>query len=54
MLGFFGTLLCVDVTLFYKRTGEEAVRIAQISCQSGLDTAASNTLSDKLLSLEQR
>ena len=46
--------LCVGVTLFYKRTGEEAVRMAQISCESGLESTASNTISDKLLTLEHR
>ena len=41
--------------MFYQRAGEEAVRVAQLSCSSGdLNSTTYESVSDKLLTLEQK
>ena len=43
---------CLGVTVFYQRAGEEAVRVAQLSCD--LNSTTYESVSDKLLTLEQK
>ena len=45
--------MSVGVSIFYQRTGEEAVRIAELSCDSTHEYTLDN-LSDGLYSLEQK
>ena len=45
--------LYIGVSIFYRRAGEEAVRIAELSCDSTHEHAPDN-ISDGLYTLEQK
>ena len=45
--------MSVGVSIFYQRTGEEAVRIAELTCDGTYDHTPDN-ISDRLYSLEQK
>lgn len=53
MIIIYTCLSVTGVTVFYQRAGEEAVRIAEISCTSGL-THTPHTITDKLAILDNK
>ena len=45
--------ICAGVTIFYQRAEQEVVRLAEISCSSGL-TPTPDTITNTLANLEQK